>query len=167
MKDSSTGARALRGIRVLDFAYRTTRLSTFDLATFDPGLGYMLARGDLNHFLVQDGDSALSAAETQNITVGGGADLPFGITASLQYSSSDIDRYTRVSNGYLTSQITPEGVADLPGPVDPDRSRAGPSPWSASPPTCRQRSGRTVLPAATLNAVSAHRDLHLDQRPAR
>ena len=153
VKDSSTGARALHGIRVLDFAYRTTRLSTFDLATFDPGLGYMLARGGLDEFLVQDGDSALSAAETQNITVGGGADLPFGITASLQYSSSDIDRYTRVSNGYLTSQITQKEW-----PIFQARwtrtFKGGPLAVVSLATNLRQRSGKTVLPAATLNAVS-------------
>ncbi len=153
VKDSSTGARALRGIRVLDFAYRATRLSTFDLATFDPGLGYMLARGGLQDFLVQDGDSALSAAETQNITVGGGADLPFGITASLQYSSSDIDRYTRVSNGYLLSQITQQEW-----PIFQARwtqtFKGGPLAVVSLATNLRQRSGKTVLPAATLNAVS-------------
>ncbi len=153
VKDSGAGARALRGLRVVDFAYRTTMSSTFDLATFSPDLRYMLARGDFNDFLTQDGDSALNAAETRTITVGGGADLPYGITAGLQYSSSDIDRYTRASNGYLVSEITqtewPIFQARWTQPI-----RKGVLSVVSLSTTLRQRSGRTVLPAAVTNAVS-------------
>ncbi len=59
-KDSSAATRALLGLRVLDFVYRTSRASTYDLATFSPDLRYMLARGSTSDFLTQDGDSALS-----------------------------------------------------------------------------------------------------------
>ena len=153
VKDSGAAGRALRGIRVLDFSYRASRLSTFDLATFSPDLGFMLARGGLNDFLVQGSDSALSASETQNITVGGGADLPFGITAGLQYSSSGADRYTRASNGYLLSQIT-----QREWPIFQARwtqtLRKGPLSVLSLATNLRQRYGRTVLPAAITNAVS-------------
>ena len=36
VKDSGAAGKALRGLRVVDFVYRTTRLSTYDLATFSP-----------------------------------------------------------------------------------------------------------------------------------
>lgn len=151
--DSSAGARALRGLRVIDLVWQTSLLSTYDLATFDPDLGYMLARGGLNDFLVQEGDSALSASETSNITLRGGADLPFGITAGLSYSSSDIDRYTRVSNGYLLSKVTLQEW-----PIFQARwtrtLRKGPLTVLGISTNLRQRSGRTELPAATDNAVS-------------
>lgn len=154
MPDSSLPARALRGLRVLDFVYRTTILSTYDLATFTPGLGYMLARGSTDDFLTQDGDSALSAAQTSNVTIGGGADLPFGITAGLQYSNSDIDRYSRASNGYLLSQIT-----QREWPIVQARwtqtIRGGPVSVLSLSTNIRQRSGRTVVPAAAGDAVSS------------
>lgn len=153
VNDSSTAGRALRGLRVLDFVYRTTRLSTYDLATFSPDLGFMLARGSTSDFLTQDGDSALSAAETTNITVGGGADLPFGITAGIQYSSSDINRYTRASNGYLLSQVTQKEW-----PIVQARwtqtIKKGPLSVVSLSTNIRQRAGRTVLPSLAVNAVS-------------
>ena len=153
VKDSGTAGKALRGLRVVDFVYRTTRLSTYDLATFDPDLGYMLARGSMSDFLTQEGDSALSAAETSTITVGGGADLPFGITASLQYSSSDVDRYSRASNGYLLSEITQKEWPILQARWTQTIKSGLLSVVSLST-NLRQRSGRTVLPSAAVNAVS-------------
>ena len=153
VKDSSVAGQALRGIRVLDFAYGTTRSSTYDLATFSPDLGYMLARGSTSDFLTQQGDSALSAMETATITVGGGVDLPYGITAGLQYSNSDINRYTRASNGYLLSEITQKEW-----PIVQARwtktVKKGPLSVVSLSTNVRQRSGRTVLPSTVVNAVS-------------
>lgn len=151
--DSGAAARALRGFRILDFTYRTTILSTYDLATFDPGLGYMLARGRLDDFLVQDGDSALNAAQTDNITVSGGADLPYGFSASLQYTSASGDRYTRASNGYLLSQ-----TEQTEWPILQLRwtrtMRQGVFSLVTLSSNLRQRTGRTALPSAVSNAVS-------------
>ena len=153
VKDSGVAGRALRGIRVIDLAYTTSLTSTFDLATFSPDLGYMLARGGLNDFLMQDGDSALSVADARTLTVGGGADLPFSITASLQYSSADVDRYTRASNGYLVSQ-----TAQKEWPIIQARwtkaLKKGPVAVVGLSTNVRQRSGRTELPATTTNAVA-------------
>jgi hypothetical protein len=153
VKDSSAAGKALVGLRVVDFVYRTSRLSTYDLATFDPDLRYMLARGGLSEFLTQEGDSALSAAETSTITVGGGADLPFGITASLQYSTSDVDRYTRASNGYLLAEVTQKEWPILQARWTRTLKRGLLSVVSLST-NLRQRSGRTVLPSTAVNAVS-------------
>jgi len=152
-KDSSVAARALRGLRVVDLLYRTSRSSTYDLATFDPGLGYMLARGGTSDFLTQDGDSALSALESSTISVGGGADLPYGITASLQYTNSDITRYTRASNGYLVSDVT-----QTEWPIVQARwtqtVKRGPLSVVSLSTNLRKRSGQTVLPSTIGNAVS-------------
>jgi hypothetical protein len=151
--DSNFVGRVLRGIRAFDFTLGTSRLSTFDLATFDPGLGYMLALGGLDKFLSQDGDSALGATETKNMTFGGGADLPFGITATLQYTLADIDRYTRASNGYLLSQTSqrewPIVSARWTKPL-----KGGPIALVGLATSYRQRNGSTELPAAVANALS-------------
>jgi len=145
--------RTLRGIRAFDVSLGSSRLSTFDLATFSPGLGYMLALGGLDNFLAQGRDSALSATETKNITFGGGADLPFGITATLQYTLAEIDRYTQASNGYLLSQTSqrewPILSARWTKPL-----RKGPVALVGISTSYRQRNGSTELPSTAANAVS-------------
>ncbi|HMU61134.1 MAG TPA: cell surface protein SprA [Gemmatimonadales bacterium] len=153
LKDSSITTRALLGLRVIDFAYRTTLSSTYDLATFSPDLGYMLARGGLNDFLTQDADSALSAVETSTLTMGGGADLPLGISASLQYSSSNSDRYSRASNSYLKTEITQKEW-----PIVQARwtrtLRSGVFTVVSLSTNLRKRSGQTVLPSSAASALS-------------
>ena len=153
VKDSGTVGKVLRGFRAVDFAYLTTRSSTYDLATFSPDLGYMLARGSMADFLTQEGDSALGAAETATMTVGGGADLPYGITAGLSYSSSDINRYARASNGYLLSEVTQKEWPVVQARWTQTIKRGLFSVVSLST-NMRQRSGRTVLPSTTVDAVS-------------
>lgn len=153
LTDSSTHARILKGIRVVDFVYRTTRFSTYDLATFDPGLKYMLARGSLSDFLTQGVDSALSAGETSSLTVGGGADLPFGITASLQYTSSETDRYTRASNGFLLAETTQREWPILQARWT-QTLRGGPVTVLSLSTNLRQREGQTTLPSSTSSAQS-------------
>ena len=86
--DSTPVARFLRRLRPLDGSLRQTRTSTFDLATFDPGLGYMLALGGPGAFRTQSGEFALSTAEVNEARLAGAADLPGGLTISL--STSDI-----------------------------------------------------------------------------
>ncbi len=153
MTDSGLTARILQGIRVLDVVYRTQRFSTYDLATFSPDLAYMLARGSLDDFLVQGTDSSLSAGEMNSLTLGGGVDLPFGITAGLQYTSSETDRYTRASNGFLLSQ-----TSQTEWPIVQARwtqtLRNGPLTVISLSTNVRQRSGQTTLPSSTTSAVS-------------
>jgi motility/secretion related protein SprA len=103
MKDSSVVSRTLQGIRPFDITTGGTLMSTYDLATFEPGLGYMLALGGMDDFISQGEDSALSVSETHRTTFSGGADLPYGFVVTLSYSQSEIDRQSRVSNGYLSS----------------------------------------------------------------
>ncbi len=151
--DSSTATRALLGLRVIDFSYRTTLSSTYDLATFSPDLGYMLARGGLSDFLTQDRDSALGAVESSTLTVGGGADFPLGITASLQYSSSNIDRYARSSGDYLTTEITQKEWPIFQARWTQTLQRGLLTVVSLST-NIRKRSGQTVLPSTATNALS-------------
>ena len=63
--DSSKVAVALGRIRPVDFSVRTSLTSTYDLAAFDPSLGYMLALGGLDRFLTQEGVSALGVSDGQ------------------------------------------------------------------------------------------------------
>ncbi|TFG48460.1 MAG: hypothetical protein E4H38_06460, partial [Gemmatimonadales bacterium] len=153
LKDSSITSRALLGLRVIDFTYRTTLGSTYNLATFSPDLGYMLARGGLNDFLTQEGDSALGAVETSTLTVGGGADLPLGISASLQYSSSNTDRYARASNSYLRTEITQKEWPVVQARWTRTLQRGLLTVLSLST-NLRKRSGQTVLPSAAASALS-------------
>jgi hypothetical protein len=104
LKDSSAVARVLRGLRPFDISTGVTRASTYDLATSEPGLDYMLALGGIEDFLAHGADSALSVSESHRTTFGGGADLPYGIVVTLSYSLADVDRLSRVSDGYLPAR---------------------------------------------------------------
>jgi len=153
LTDSALHSRILKGIRVLDLVIRNQRFSTYDLATFDPGLGYMLARGGMDDFLTQGTDSALSAGEMKTVTVGGGADLPFGITAGLQYSSSETDRYTKSTNGFILSETSQTEWPILQARWTQTIRGSLLSVISLST-NLRQRSGTTTLPSSTTSAQS-------------
>lgn len=102
--DSTLMGRATRRIRPFDISDRLIRNSTFDLTTFNPGLGYELALGGLDNFLRQGNDSAVGAAETRSTTISSGADLPGGISFSLGYSRLRTDRFQRVPGVFLTTE---------------------------------------------------------------
>ncbi|HET9293190.1 MAG TPA: cell surface protein SprA [Gemmatimonadales bacterium] len=151
MKDSSVVARALRGLRPFDISTGVTRLSTYDLATFDPGLGYMLALGGMDDFISQGEDSALSVSETHRTTFSGGADLPYGFVLTLSYSQSDVDRLSRVSDGYL-----PSATSQREWPIGQIRwTRAIRSGFLSAftlSTGIREREGRTELPSSGATA---------------
>jgi hypothetical protein len=113
----------------------------------------MLARGGLSDFLTQDRDSALGAVESSTLTVGGGADFPLGITASLQYSSSNIDRYARSSGDYLATEITQKEWPIFQARWTQTLQRGLLTVVSLST-NIRKRSGQTVLPSTATNALS-------------
>ena len=102
--DSSRISRGTRRIRPFDLSDRFTRSSTFDLAAFNPDLGYMLGLGGLGDFLQQHGDSAVGAAETRNTTLASGAELPLGVSFTLGYGRIRTDRFQRVSGTFLTTE---------------------------------------------------------------
>ena len=102
--DSSALARATRRLRPFDISDRLTRAGTFDLAAFDPDLGFQLALGGLDRFLRAQGDSALGASEVRTTTFQSGAELPFGMSFQLGYARSRTNRFQRTTEGYLTSE---------------------------------------------------------------
>jgi hypothetical protein len=98
--DSSGIGRAVARVRPLDFSTRLTRTSTYDLSAFDPGLGFMLGLGGRDDFLSQEGESARGATEARTATVGTGADLPLGLSATVSYSLTRTDRFQQVADGF-------------------------------------------------------------------
>jgi hypothetical protein len=94
--DSSKLGAALGRIRPVDLSVRSNRTSTYDLAAFDPSLGYMLALGGLDRFLDQNGTPALGVSDGRTTTLTSGADLPLGFAGTLSYSLTTNTRYQLV-----------------------------------------------------------------------
>ncbi len=152
--DSAGIAGLVRRVRPLELSTRLIRNSTYDLASFDPGLGYMLALGGRETFLTQGGESALSLSETRANTVGSGADLPFGMSFSLSYSRVTTSRLQLVSGDYLT---TDSRQREWPvGSVRFTRTLAsGPVSLLTGSIGFRRREGSTLQPGAGGNARTA------------
>ncbi len=98
--DSSGVSKAVSRVRPVDFSSRLSRSSTYDLAAFDPNLGFMLGLGGRDRFLNHEGESARGAAETRSATIASGADLPLGFTATISYSLTRTDRFQLVGGGF-------------------------------------------------------------------
>jgi hypothetical protein len=98
--DSSGLGKAVSRVRPVDFSSRLSRSSTYDLAAFDPNLGFMLGLGGRDRFLNHEGESARGAAETRSATIASGADLPLGFTATISYSLTRTDRFQLVGGGF-------------------------------------------------------------------
>jgi hypothetical protein len=98
--DSSGFGKAVSRVRPVDFSSRLSRSSTYDLAAFDPNLGFMLGLGGRDRFLNHEGESARGAAETRSATIASGADLPLGFTATISYSLTRTDRFQLVGGGF-------------------------------------------------------------------
>ncbi len=145
--DSSGVTRALRGFRPVDVLTARTRTSTYDLATFDPGLGYQLALGGLDDFLSQEGEPAIGASDIGRASVTLGADLPLGLSVSLSYSDIETDRHQRVGDEF---QVTTIETTEWPiGTVRFTRAfRGGPLAQLVLGATVRDREGVTRLPTA-------------------
>jgi motility/secretion related protein SprA len=103
--DSGGIARALGRVRPFDVSRRVQRTSTFDLAAFNPSLGYMLALGGLENFLEQEGTDALGSSVTWTTNVTSGADLPYGFSGSLTYGHTSTDRYQLVSQTRVLTTV--------------------------------------------------------------
>lgn len=102
--DSNALSRVTRHVHPLDLSDRITRSSTFDLASFDPGLGYQLGLGGLGSFLRQQNDSAIGVTETRSSTVSSGAELPLGISLSLAHSRVRSTRLQQFPGGFISSE---------------------------------------------------------------
>jgi hypothetical protein len=144
--DSGGVSRATRRLRPLDISNRLTRNSTFDLAAFDPGVGYQLGLGGLESFLHQGSDSAIGAAEVRATSLNAGADLPLGISFTLGYGRTRTSRFQLVSGSFLTSETKqnewPKGTVRLTQSL-----RGGPVALFAVGTTFLTSEGTTTTPS--------------------
>jgi hypothetical protein len=151
--DSSGVAHYLSRLRPLDVSVRTTRNSTFDLATFDPSLAYVFAQGGRQEFLNQGGQFALAAAEGDEAHVAGGADLPGGLTLTLGFGNIVSRSFTRVADGFEETESRqrewPQGTLRWNKVL-----RRGPITVLGLGTTIRSREGTTVSTSAAGDAVA-------------
>ena len=152
--DSSRIGNAVRRVRPLEASTRLIRNSTYDLAAFNPGLGYMLALGGRENFLTQEGQGALSLAETRTNTVSSGAELPFGISFNLSYSRVTVVRLQQVSGNYVSTDSRqrewPVGSLRFTQNI-----KSGPVSLITAGMGFRRREGSTLQPSAGGNARTA------------
>ncbi|HJR50524.1 MAG TPA: cell surface protein SprA, partial [Gemmatimonadales bacterium] len=102
--DSGTLGRLLGRVRPVDLSTRITRTSTFDLTAFEPSLKYMLAIGNLENFLHQEGVPALGASESRTANLSTGADLPLGFSFTLSHALTRTTRFQRVGGSFLPTE---------------------------------------------------------------
>ena len=145
--DSSGVGSLIRRFRPLDISRRTTRTSTYDLAVFEPSLGYILAFGGLSSFLSQDGQLAVGATQMVATQVGTGLDFGFGLTISGQYSETTTDRYQLIGGSQRLAVIYqkewPSGQVRFSRPF-----ARGPFAVLLLGATMRQRQGSTTQPVS-------------------
>jgi len=159
--DSTGLGRALRRIRPFDVSDRLTRNATFDLAAFDPSLGFQLALGGLDRFLTHEGTRAIGAAEVKSTSFTSGMDLPFGLAVTLGYARTRTSRF-QLSGGsfFITEALQrewPKGSARLIRPF-----RKGPVSLVSMGATFRSAEGVTTTPTAVgATAVTATRSRNL------
>jgi hypothetical protein len=144
--DSSPVTQFLRRARPLDLSVRDRRSSSYDLATFDPDLGYMLAVGGNGEFLTQDGEPALFFNESHDRRIAGGAELPFGITIALSWAEVTSRNMSLSTGGY--SETVAEQIEWPQGNVRWQRSfRGGILATMQLGATLRRREGVTTTPS--------------------
>jgi hypothetical protein len=145
--DSSKVGRAVARFRPVDFSTKLTRTSTYDLNAFDPGVQYMLGLGGRDAFLTQEGESARGATETRSTTVGTGAELPLGFSATISYSLIRTDRFQQVASGFAATT-----ARQREWPVGSLRwshtFRGGPFTLIATSAGMRRREGTSTQPSA-------------------
>jgi hypothetical protein len=152
--DSSRIGQAVRRVRPLEVSNRLVRSSTYDLAAFDPGLGYMLGLGGREDFLTQEGQGALSLNETRTNSLSSGAELPFGISFNLSYSRVTVARLQQVSGAYLSTDSRqrewPVGSMRFTQNI-----KSGPVSLITAGLGFRRREGSTLQPGVGGNARTA------------
>ncbi|HEU5359407.1 MAG TPA: hypothetical protein VFU45_09820, partial [Gemmatimonadales bacterium] len=146
--DSSGMAKAFRRVRPLDVSRRTVLGSTFDLAAFQPTLGYEFAFGNTADFLTQQGSPALAATDGHTDALATAADLPGGFTLSAAYGLTTQSRYARVLGSYQRTDTRqtdwPTGSLRWTRPM-----RSGPLTLVSAGINVRQTEGTTFTPAFT------------------
>ena len=151
--DSSGATAFFRRLRPLDVTVRNTRSSSFDLATFDPSLGYILATGDRDEFLSQGGQQAIGVSEQDESRVAAGADLPGGFTFTTSLADLESRTFSRVGSA-LSRTVSrqrewPQGTARWNRLL-----RRGPVAVLGLGANFRRREGSTVSASAAGDALS-------------
>ncbi|MGH7732685.1 MAG: hypothetical protein ACREOE_03020, partial [Gemmatimonadales bacterium] len=148
--DSSGIAQAFRRVRPLDISRRTVLSSTFDMAAFQPSLGYQFAFGNTADFLTQQGASALSATDGHTDALTGSADLPGGFTLTATYGLTARSQYARVLGAYQRTDTRqtdwPVGSLRWTHPV-----RSGPLVLLSTGLNVRRTEGTTFTPVTSGN----------------
>jgi motility/secretion related protein SprA len=144
--DSSGAARFLRRLRPLDLTFRNSRSSSFDLATFEPGLGYILAAGGRDDFLAQEGEQAIGVNEQDEARLATGADLPGGFSFTTSYADVQSRTFSRVGTALARTESRqrewPQGTARWNRLL-----RRGPVAVIAIGANYRRRVGSTASPS--------------------
>ncbi|HEU4569981.1 MAG TPA: hypothetical protein VFS07_05360 [Gemmatimonadales bacterium] len=141
-------AKALARVRPLDLTFRRGWNSTYDLATFEPSLGFMLATGSQGDFLAQGDQSALSAGTTDERRVSGGADLPGGLSLAATYGIVSSRRFARAPAGF--NEVLADQVDWPSGNVTWNRViRDGPLTLVRIGASAKRRTGTTETPSST------------------
>jgi hypothetical protein len=83
--DSSFVTGLFQRILPVDASLTRDLRSGFDRPTFDASFGYKLGLGDVDAFRAQGGVAATSAGNTRGQTVGGGLQLPLGLSVRVTY----------------------------------------------------------------------------------
>jgi len=152
--DSSSVGQAVRRVRPLEASNRLVRSSTYDLASFDPGLGYMLGLGGREDFITQEGERALGLSETRTNTLASGAELPLGISFNLSYSRVTITRLSLISGSYISTNSRqrewPVGSMRFTRNI-----KSGPISLITAGMGFRRREGSTLQPSAGGTARTA------------
>ncbi|MBA3343862.1 MAG: hypothetical protein H0T44_00970, partial [Gemmatimonadales bacterium] len=145
VSDSSTIGRLFARVRPVDLSSQLTRSSTFDLAAFDPGFGYQLGLGGRDRFLGQEGTGAISASEGRTATLSSGADLPFGLTATMSYSLTRTENFRRLGDG-LAETVIRQREWPVANVRWSKTFRGGPFATVAAGVGVRRREGTSVQP---------------------
>lgn len=146
--DSSGIARAFRRVRPFDISRRTVLSSTFDMAAFQPSLGYQFAFGNTADFLTQQGASALAATDGHTDALTGSADLPGGFNITASYGLTAQSQYAQVLGTYQRTDTRqtdwPVGTLRWTHPM-----RSGPLVLLSTGFNVRQTEGTVFTPSTS------------------
>lgn len=159
--DSTVLGRTLRRIRPLDIADRMTRNATYDLAAFNPNLGFQLALGGMDQFLTHEGTKAIGAAEVKGTTFTSGLELPLGLSLTLSYARTRTSRFQLSGGNFFTTEALqrewPKGSTRLIRPL-----KKGPISLITIGTSFRSTEGVTTTPTAVgATAITATRSRNL------
>ena len=146
--DSSRVTTTLQRLRPIQFTRTRSLQSTFDLATFNPDLGYQMGLGSFDAFLDRDGERAIGALRSLQTSATASLDLPGGFGAGFNYSMTDFERFQRnISSAFLvttTHQSSPGGSLAWTRPFN-----NGPLTFLSSNLQLQKRVASSITPAET------------------